>query len=289
LKIFFVLVFVLLSQFSVSVYAEPSVLVQSVKMPAWLLRNSERQPLTVGMQLENNDQLITGQNSRALLKSADGSSVKLGENASMTISNIEQRRNNQPLFSALLNVAKGAFRFTTSALEKLTPREITIHVSRATIGIRGTDVWGKDGEEKGIVCLIEGKISVTGENKNEFSMDQPLSVYEMPNTMATKPIRIVDPSQLSKWALETEITKGNGAAVFNGKWKVILLKTSNQTEVLAAYDTWRNAGFSVRIVPEIKDGTYELRIVHLPNHSEADALAKSLTGLLGAVAPVVIR
>jgi hypothetical protein len=289
LKVFFVLAVVILSQLSESVYGEPSVLVQSVQMPAWLLRDNGRQPLAVGMQLENNDQLITGQNSRVLLKSADGSSVKLGENATMTISNIAQLRDNQPLFTAFLTVAKGAFRFTTSTLAKLVPRDITIHVSLATIGIRGTDVWGKDGEDKGVVCLIEGKISVTGENKNEFTMDQPLSVYEMPNSLPPKPVGMVDPVQLKKWALETEITKGKGAAIINGKWSVILLKASNQTEVLAAFDTWSNAGYAVRIVPIIKDGSYELRISQLPNHSEANSLAKSLTGLLGATAPVAVR
>lgn len=284
-----ILALVILSQFSVTVYAEPSVLVQSVKMPAWLLRDSERQPLAAGMQLENNDQLVTGQNSRVLLKSADGSFVKLGENATMTISGIAQLRDNQPLFTAILNVAKGAFRFTTSALAKLAPRDITIHVARATIGIRGTDVWGKDGDDKGIVCLIEGKISVTGENKNEFSMDQPLSVYEMPKTMAAKPVATVDPEQLRKWALETEIVSGNGAAVANGKWNVVLLKATNQTDVLAAYDTWRNAGYAVRIVPIDKDKSYELRIGKFPSYAEAISLARSLSGVLGATAPAVVR
>lgn len=289
LKVFFVLVVVILSQFSESAYGEPSVLVQSVQMPAWLQRNSGRQPLAVGMQLENNDRLITGINSRVLLKSADGSSVKLGENATMTISNLSQRRDNQPLFTALLTVTKGAFRFTTAALAKFVPRDITIHVARATIGIRGTDVWGKDGDDKGIVCLIEGNISVTGESNNNFSMDRPLSFYEMPKTLAAKPVDMVDPDQLKKWALETEIAKEKGATVTNGKWSVVLLKASNQTEALAAYDTWRSAGYTVRIVPIMQDGSYELRISQLPSHSEANSLAKSLTGLLGATAPVAVR
>lgn len=291
MKICYALAIVLLSSFSLPTYAVPSVLVQSLQMPVWLQRDGARTPLSVGMQLNNNDQLITGQNARVLLQTADGSAVKLGEYASMTISNLAQQRDNQAMFTALLNVAKGAFRFTTDVLAKLKPREITINVSHATIGIRGTDVWGKDGDDKGVVCLIEGKISVTGEDKNEFTMDAPLSFYEMPKAQAAKPVAPVDPEQLKKWALETEITQGMGAAVSGGKWKVVLLKADDQAAALAAYDAWSSAGYAVKIVPVKKEQTYEyqLRIVQLPSQSEAASLAKALTGKLGAFAPVVVR
>ena len=273
------------------VYAAPDVLVQSVRMPAWLQRDSVLRPLTVGMLLNNDDKLITGMNARVLLQAADGSAIKLGENATLSLSNLSQQRDNQPLFTALLNVAKGAFRFTTSVVAKLRAREISIKVADATIGIRGTDVWGKDGDDKRLVCLIEGKISVTGADQNEFSMDQPLTVYNMPKAAITPGIVSVDPQQLGRWAMETEIIPGNGAAVAGGKWKVTLLSAPDQSTALAAYDTWRNAGYAVRIVPVTKDGRsdYVLRIDQLPTHAEALALANSLAGKFGAVSPTVTR
>ena len=282
---------ILLSLISSTLFAAPDALVQSVQMPAWLQRDGIRTPLAAGTQLRNNDLLSTGSHARVLLNTADGSTVKLGENATLALAELGQQRDSQPLFTALLNVAKGAFRFTTSALAKLHPREVTINVAHATIGIRGTDVWGKDGEGKGVVCLIEGKIAVTGEDQREFTMDQPLSFYEMPKSQPAKPVAPIDPEQLKKWALETEIVQGQGATVAGGKWKVVLLTAHDQTTALAAYDAWRNAGYAVKIVPKMQDNAqhYQLRIGQLPTRSEAASLAKSLAGTLGASTPEVTR
>jgi hypothetical protein len=151
-------------------------------------------------------------------------------------------------------------------------------------------VWGKDGEDKGIVCLIEGKISVTGEDKAEFTMNNPLSFYEMPKLQAAKPVAQVDLGQLKKWALETEIAQQQGATVSGGKWKVILQTEDNQAAALTAFDAWSNAGYAVKIVPVsngASDNKFELRIDQLPTKSEALSLATSLKGQLGALSPSV--
>ena len=65
----------------------------------------------------------------------EGSTVKLGENAKVTIERVE----NRGIFRAALNVLGGAFRFTTDALRKSNPRDVTIkveisNVSRLRIG-----------------------------------------------------------------------------------------------------------------------------------------------------------
>jgi hypothetical protein len=292
LKIYYTAFTVFLCLFPTALFAMPDAQVQSVQMPAWLLRDKLRTPLAAGVKLNNNDQLITGKNARVLIQAADGSAVKLGENATLELSNLSQSRNQQTLFTALLNVTKGAFRFTTSSLAKLNPRDIVIKVSNATIGIRGTDVWGKDGEDRGIVCLIEGKISVAGADKSEFTMEQPLTFYEMPKLQVAKPVAPVDPEQLKKWALETEIIQSQGATVYGGKWKVVLLTEDNQAAALASYDAWRNQGYAVRLVPIAKgtsENKFEIRIDQLPTKSEALSLAKLLKGQLGALSPSVVH
>lgn len=292
MKIFFVATTLFYFLFSDTLLAAPNAQVQSVQMPAWLQRNNTRIPLAAGTQLIDNDHLVTGQNARVLINTADGSTVKLGENANLVISDLSQNRDNQGLFTALLNVSKGAFRFTTAVIAKLNPRDITIKVSRATIGIRGTDVWGKDGEDRGVVCLIEGKISVVGENQTAFTMDQPLSFYDMPVSQAAKPVAPVDPAQLKKWALETEIPQGQGATVAGGKWKIVLFTKADQAEALLAYDEWRNAGYDVRLVPKSHGNNsyeYQLRIGQLPTKAEALSLAKILKGQLGALNPDLIH
>src|ERR1039457_1222091 len=66
---------------AVPIYAAPNVVVQGIQMSAWLQRGATTQPLSIGMELNDGDKLITGANARILLQAADGSAIKLGENA----------------------------------------------------------------------------------------------------------------------------------------------------------------------------------------------------------------
>jgi hypothetical protein len=267
------------------VQAGPDARVQAVQMPAWLQRDAKTTPLRVGSELRTGDKLVTGANARIYVQTADGSTVKLGENAFLMLEGLSQRNAKQSLFSAVLNVAKGAFRFTTASVAKLKGRDVTVKVAGATIGIRGTDVWGKDGSDLGVVCLIEGKISVTGMDNKDFVMDQPLSFYKMPKGAAPLPVGPVDPQQLQKWAGETDIALP--ASRLGGKWKVNLLTAPDRASAFAAYDQWRAAGYDVRLAHIAKDGgkAYVLRIAQLPNRAEAQKLAEQLKGVLGAEHP----
>ena len=270
-------------------HAESDVVVQSLIMPAWVQHEGRTRPLSVGMPLVDGDRLTTGSQARVLLRSADGSDIKLGENATLTLSQLSKQRSDPTLFTAFLDVAKGAFRFTTSAFAKLRPRDVTIHVADATIGIRGTDVWGKDGEDKRVVCLIEGKISVKGKDNAAFVMDQALTFYEMPKDLPVKAVATVPTDKLAKWALETEISPKQGATSRAGTWKLTLLALNDSTEALGAYDEWRSAGYDVSILPvSASNGhQYQLRITHLASRADAEHLADTVRGKMGALEPTV--
>ena len=295
-----------------SVWAAPDMVVEGVKMPTWVERGLLRFPAAPGMALNNNDVLLTGAGARLLLRAADGSAIKLGENARLQLSGLGQTQASQSVFTAVMDVAKGAFRFTTGVLAKLRERQVTVKVANATIGIRGTDVWGKAGGKMGVsvmekvtgqtlerpdkdgkvdfdvVCLIEGKISVTHANTAPFEMNQAQTFYVMPQDAAPLPVSSLPTEQLNKWAAETEIAAGQGAARSGGKWKINLLVANSEKETLAAYDELRDAGYAVRILP-LTEGQYQLRITQLPDRAEAEALARELTGKMGVVAPVVTR
>jgi len=279
----------LLMLLAMPAHAESDAQVQAVQMPAWLQRGDTTRPLRVGLALQNGDRLITGTNARIYVQTADGSTVKLGEKASLTLDGLAQSKQEETLFRAVLNVAKGAFRFTTASIAKLKGRDVTVKVAGATVGIRGTDVWGKDGDEMGVVCLIEGKISVVGADDNEFVMDQPLSFYKMPKGAAPLPVGPVDSEQLGKWASETEIAQP--ATQVGGKWKVDLLTALDQASALTAYDQWRDAGYDVQLKPVTQDGgwVYVLQIGQLPSRAQAERLATQIKGNLGAENPGVSR
>ena len=124
--------------------AQPAAVVEGVQMPAWVERAEaggvRKIPVVPGMQLKAGDKLVTGSGSRLQVKLAEGSTVKLGENGSLQLRELEPSKS---LFKAALGVLEGAFRFTTDALAKNRRREVSISVATVTAGIRGTDLWGK--------------------------------------------------------------------------------------------------------------------------------------------------
>ena len=98
----------------------PGVLVEGVQMPAWVEHASgARNPLAVGTALSDKDRTITGPGARALLRLADGSAIKLGENGVLGLDDVGQKKMQmKDVVTATLDVVSGAFRFTTLALNR---------------------------------------------------------------------------------------------------------------------------------------------------------------------------
>lgn len=276
--------------------AAPTAVVEGVQMPAWVERGGKREPLAAGMELREADRVTTGANSRLLLRLAEGSQVKLGENAQLNLDRLSQRQDNrQTLLQAAIDVARGAFRFTTDARAKLTSRrEVDIRVSTVTAGIRGTDLWGKSGDDRDIVCLIEGRIAVQRESEQAVTMDQALQFYIAPKAGGRRDagqaaqLATVSTDQLTRWAAETEIAAGQGAARRGGKWKVVAAAAPDQNAALAVYDKLRAEGYAATLFPTGAAGSrvYEVRIGGLPSRAEAEALAARIAPVAGGPARV---
>lgn len=281
---------VLLSVAAGQAQAAPAAVVDGVQMPAWVERTgvgaTRRLPIAPGMELRGGDEVRTGAGSRVYIKLAEGSLVKLGENASLRIIDIAADRGG--LFKAALNVLEGAFRFTTDLLARERRRDVSIRIATVTAGIRGTDLWGKSSPERQVVCLIDGKIEVGAEGESAVTMDQPRQFYRRDKGQ-TQPVGFVEPAQLIQWARETEIEEGRGAVRRGGKWKVTLASMPTQSEALAVYDTLRTAGYAAEIFPT-KSGeqrVYLVRISRLPSKADAEALAEQLRGTAGVQEPRV--
>jgi hypothetical protein len=149
-RTFGILAAALLALATTQVAAAPAAVVEGVQMPAWLERTvtggTRRIPLSPGLELRGGDEVRTGAGSRLYIKLAEGSLVKLGENASLRILDLAPDRGG--FFRAALNVLEGAFRFTTDVLAKERRRDVSIRVATVTAGIRGTDLWGKSLPER---------------------------------------------------------------------------------------------------------------------------------------------
>lgn len=262
--------------------------VDAVQMPAWLERAGQTQPLAVGMVVKNGDRIRTGADARAYLKLAEGSTVKLGENAALGFHShsLKPTRN----FKGALDVVTGAFRFTTQAVQRLHgQRDVSIRVGSAVIGIRGTDVWGKSDAQRDLVLLIEGHVDVRRAGQI-LEMSEPLTTFSVSRATAVETVASADPQQVSLWAQETDVAPGHGIAQPGGKWRVLLATFASQQEALAAYDQARAAGYAVQVkvrsagdaaAENERQWNYDVVALNLASQQEAAALAAKISRQLG--------
>ncbi len=259
--------------------------VEVVQAPAWRYRDDATVPLTPGMKLQSGDVLRTGLGGRVYLMLAEGSRVKLGEFARFTL----HSRSLQPQrsFRGALDILNGAFRFTTGKLKKAQPRDVTIRVGTATIGIRGTDLWGKTDANGDLVALLEGRIEITRAGQTT-EMTQPMTYFDAPSGEAAE-VKALDPEVFRRLARQTEIQAGDGAARAGGKWRVLAAMAASEEAALELYARIREAGFAVRIRPrrvEAEGRRYELLLGGFSSAADAEVAAgrlKAATGLKTSV------
>ena len=254
--------------------------VQALQMPAWLTRDSKRVPLEIGTRLKNGDSITTGEGSRVVLRLAEGSTVKLGENARFDLNDMAQGRSqNQDTFKANLGVRQGSFRLTTAAEDKLrSKRAIDVQFVTVTASIVGTDLWGKSGIDREIVALVEGEITVKRKGEAPITMSESKTVYIAPQDAPSRPVSAITLAQLNAFAQETEMQSGAGGAGKGGNWKVYAARTPNQEEAVAVYDKVRDAGFAAAIQQGFSGGkqVYQVRIVGLLTEADGVAVAAKL-------------
>lgn len=255
--------------------AAPHAVVEAVQAPAWVVRGDSRQPLVPGQELKSRDRVQTGSDARVLLRLAEGSAVKLGENATLKLDGLGRREGR--VFTAALDVLTGAFRFTSGVFGQDTGRRaVNVRVATITAGIRGTDLWGSSDAERDLICLIEGAITVTHPLGEPVRLDEALSFYAAPKGSAPQPVATVDPEQLKRWAEQTELRDGAGVARRGARWKARLATVDSESDALELYDRVRAAGYPARILPQA-DGAggyrYEVRLTQMASPDEARAAA----------------
>ena len=272
---------------STLVMAAPAATVEAVQAPAWRDRGGSTVPLAAGMELKSGDVLRTGPDARAYLMLAEGSRVKLGEAARFTFHS--HSLHPEKSFRGALDILAGAFRFTTSRLGKARSHEVGIRVGTATIGIRGTDLWGRTSGEGDMVALLEGRIEITRAGQ-VTELTQPLTYFDAPVGKAAE-VKALDPDVFSKLARQTEILPGDGAANAKGKWRVLIGSATTQTAALELYDEARDAGFAARIKPHQAEAEHWLYDVVLGGYASAAEAEVAATRLRAAtdLKPSVVK
>lgn len=254
--------------------------VEAVVSPAWVEHaGGAREPLVPGAVLRNGDRVLTGSGARALLRMAEGSAVKLGENASLGVDRLaDQGGVAGRVVSGALDVVQGAFRFTTRVFgSPRASRDLNIRIATVTAGIRGTDVWGKSSAERDVVCLIEGRIYVQ-HREQAFTMQDPLSFFIAGRDGSRQPVAPVPAAQLQEWATETEIAPASGASRRGGKHRVSLAAVADEGAAATLAGKLRAEGYPARVRAYRADGSlrYAVDIIGLGSAEDAAQMAGAL-------------
>ena len=257
--------------------------VEAVVSPAWVEHaGGGREPLVPGTELRNGDRVLTGSGARALLRMAEGSAIKLGENASLGVDRLADKGiAASRIVSGVLDVAQGAFRFTTRVFgAPRASRDLNIRIATVTAGIRGTDLWGKSSTERDVVCLIEGRIFVQHQDQ-AFTMQDPLSFFIAGRDGMRQPVTPVPAAQLQEWATETEIAPASGASRRGGTHRVALAAVADESAAATLAGKLRAEGYPARVRAYRADGPgsglrYAVDIIGLGSAEDAAHMAAAL-------------
>jgi hypothetical protein len=136
---------------------EPLGAVDRVQGEARLHRGNQSIVIVVGQPVMQGDALTTAANARASILFKEHTRLTLGENAHAFVSEFVVnpiRRSGL----ALLDVLKGAFRFTSGQLGQFNDQRIEVRTEAATFAVRDTDFWSGPVEDGYAVLLLSGRI-----------------------------------------------------------------------------------------------------------------------------------
>lgn len=280
-----------LAMSAIPAHAAPAAQVAAVQAPAWVVHGNQQQPLTPGKTLSNRDRIVTGPGGRAVVALGDGSAVKLGEQAEVSLNALGRKEDKT--FTAAVDVASGAFRLTTDAFQKVRQkRAINVRVGTVTAGIRGTDIWGKNDSEKDLICLLEGRITVSHTNGDAHTLDQPLSFYTANKGQAPTPPGNADPEQIARWSAETELRPDGPSQTLTGRWQLLLGNYASQADALAGIDQLQQQGTTARIHLQRGEGDgyrYQLRLNGYATEAAAQAAGQQWQTALGLTEAASVR
>lgn len=257
--------------------------VHAVQSPVWVRRGAHLYPLQPGERLLAGDRIITGGRARAALDLPDGSVLKLGADVEFEIATSAQaEEEDKSLYRATLNVLKGAFRYTTRLLGRDRRRAIDIRVGTATIGIRGTDVWGKATERADMVYLLEGRVSLQLPGCEPMILDRPLhGMLALPD--GDSRAAVLSREALAEFAAETEMRPDGAMMRQGGGWKLVVMSARERAHAEALAARLAAGGYPARIETAELAGRRWHRVVlpELAGRDHARRLGEALTGRFG--------
>ena len=109
---------------------------------AFVKRGEETLRLNISDSISNNDFIETKTNSKVKITFMDNTIITIGKESSLKIEDYFFDSNNKNSAKSELSVSKGAFHAITGQIGKVNPEKFKLKTKNATIGIRGTEIYG---------------------------------------------------------------------------------------------------------------------------------------------------
>ncbi|PRM90319.1 hypothetical protein CJ671_03435 [Aliarcobacter cryaerophilus] len=109
---------------------------------AFVKRGEETLRLNLSDQIRNNDFIETKTNSKVKITFIDNTIITIGKESSLKIEDYFFDSSNKNSAKSEFNVSKGAFHAITGQIGKVNPEKFKLKTKNATIGIRGTEIYG---------------------------------------------------------------------------------------------------------------------------------------------------
>ncbi len=132
--------------------AEPAGAVERLKGRAAATLAGVERALFVGGQVHVGDRIATGPESRLEVRLTDGATITLGDDSVFTIGGFDTDDRGR-----VLGLFQGVFLAVTAEIAKASGGgRLTVLTELATIGIRGTTLWGSQEPERLQIALLAG-------------------------------------------------------------------------------------------------------------------------------------
>lgn len=266
--------------------------ITAVQSPAWLVHGETTMPLAPGVQITGGDELRTGDGGRVYIALPEHSTVKMGENTELVTPAMQMMHDTEgSMFKAALHILKGVFRFTTSLIGRSQRRHVDIQVGVATIGIRGTDVWGRAGKDGDLVALLEGKAQMQMPGHAMMMMDQPMRYMMMPKAGSMQVNVPVTQANLADWAAQTDVHTGDGVLQTDGRWVVALVSSTDERDTTSLMQRLATAGYPSQDTLVMVKGRQWHRLVirQVASYRDARTLAQRLGKAYPLMSPWVFK
>lgn len=124
-----------------------------------MIRNDRYYAVSVGVNLQEKDILITGKDASLQMDMVDGTILRLGDESRVVLSDYKVD-GKKKVVGALVNVLSGWLRFAVAKLQKKASYNFNTPVMM--VGVRGTEGIVRAGNEDSGLFLQEGRVQVTG-------------------------------------------------------------------------------------------------------------------------------